>query len=160
MLPSKITDLFQIWNNSFPIPLGQGEGAVRVWVVKFCEQVAWDFPNEGWGIKSNTPTSPVMGERLTQIEPFANALLPDPEVGKTKMTSWLMVNDITGMSPTPIYSNNPQQDTTNQIFRKVLAQNHIGGSHADTVHADAIPQTQLDRIEQMMGRLAYHLGLR
>jgi len=160
MLPTKITTLWQLWNTTFPIPLGQGEGAVRVWVVKFVEQVAFDFPGEGWGSKSNTLTSPVMGERLTQIEPFENASLPDPEVGKTKMTSWLMVNDISGMSPTPIMSNNPEQDTTNQIFRKVLAQNHIGGSHGDTVHADSIPQTQLDRIESLITRLAYHLGVR
>jgi len=88
MLPTKITTLWQLWNTTFPIPLGQGEGAVRVWVVKFVEQVAFDFPGEGWGSKSNTLTSPVMGERLTQIEPFENASLPDPEVGKTKMTSW------------------------------------------------------------------------
>ncbi len=159
-LPTKITDLFQTWIDAFPIPIGEGEGAVRVWVVKFVEQVAYTYPGEGWGSKSVSSTAPMLGERITQIEPFENASLPDPEIGKTKMISWLLVNDITGINPTPILSNNPEQDTTNQVFRKVLPQNHLGGSHGDTVHADSAPQTQLDRIEQMMGRLAYHLGLR
>jgi len=71
-----------------------------------------------------------------------------------------MVNDISGMSPTPIMSNILEQNKTNQFLRKVLAQNHIGGSHGDTVHADSIPQTQLDRIESLITRLAYHLGVR
>ena len=159
-LPTKITDLFQDWNAAFPIPLGQGEGAVRVWVVKFVEQVAYTYPGEGWGSKSTTLTAPMLGERISQIEPPENAIQSDPEIGKTKMTSWLLVNDISGMSPTPILIDNPEQDTTSQIFRKVLPQNHLGGAHGDTVHADTAPQTQLDRVEQMIGRLAYHLGLR
>ncbi|MDQ3169017.1 MAG: hypothetical protein M3Q55_02625 [Acidobacteriota bacterium] len=103
---------------AFPLPQGQPgkahEQRCIAWSVQFAEQVAHDFPNEGYGVKKATAGRPISKDSLAQTTILG-------------LVSWdLMVGAGTGK---PTLATNPKfHGIPTQVFVPVTATNHLGAA--------------------------------
>lgn len=116
-LPDAVKQVRSRFMAAFPVPQGtpgeEFEERARQWTIKFAQQVAFDMPNQGWGMKRADPNRPISKDTIARLD--AGRLL-----------IWdLLTGTGTGM-PRPV--DDPEsQDITGQLFVEVVATNHLKG---------------------------------
>lgn len=116
-LPEAIKQLLFQFDARFPVPTGtpgdEHEERVRQWTLRFCQQVAYSFPNQGYGSKRSAPGFPLSKDSLAK------------QSADYGLESWdLLLGVGTGapqLSRDPQYHHIPQQ-----LFVPVVAVNHLG----------------------------------
>jgi hypothetical protein len=71
-LPEAVKQLLAQFAAIFPVPTGEPgeahEENVRQWTYRFCQQVAFAFPNQGYGAKSAGPGRPLSKDTLAKLD--------------------------------------------------------------------------------------------
>lgn len=117
LLPDAVKQVRARFIEAFPVPQGtpgeEFEERARQWTIKFAQQVAFDVPNQGWGMKRADPNRPISKDTIAKVD--AGRLL-----------IWdLLTGTGTGM-PRPV-DDPDSQDITGQLFVEVVATNHLKG---------------------------------
>ena len=125
-LPEAIKQLLFQFDARFPVPTGtpgdEHEENVRQWTLRFCQQVAYSFPNQGYGSKRSAPGYPLSKDSLAKRS---------AEYG---LESWdLLLGVGTG---NPQLSHDPQyHHIPGQVFVPVEPVNHLSVSQPAPVPA-------------------------
>jgi hypothetical protein len=151
-LPDSVKSVRARYIAAFPIPQGSpGEGfeeTARQWSIKFAEQVAFERPGEGWGMKRADPGRPISKDTIAR-----------------QMDGRLHIWDLltgTGTGAPRLNDNPESEDVTGQTFVPVAPTNHLGGDHhndRDDEHGHEAPadlsdiRAALTRIEAAQSRL-------
>ena len=116
-LPDAVKQIRARFITAFPVPQGapgeEFEERARQWTIRFAEQVAFDLPNQGWGMKRADPNRPISKDTISKLE-------------GGRLLIWdLLTGTGTGM-PRPV-ENPESEDITGQVFVDVQATNHLKG---------------------------------
>ncbi len=115
-LPDAVRDCFTRYVTAFPVPQGSPgeafEETARQWTIRFAEQVAFELPGQGWGMKRADPNRPISKDTITRLE-------------GERMFIWdLLIGTGTGA---PRATDNPQgEEIHDQVFVPVTPTNHLG----------------------------------
>ncbi|MGE3955073.1 MAG: hypothetical protein AB7H96_00025 [Vicinamibacterales bacterium] len=114
-LPDAVRECFTRYVTAFPVPQGSPgeafEETARQWTIRFAEQVAFELPGQGWGMKRADPNRPISKDTITRLE-------------GERMFIWdLLVGTGTGA---PRATENPQgEEIHDQVFVPVTPTNHL-----------------------------------
>lgn len=98
-------------------PSSQKEDIFRQWCIKFAEQLAHTFPNEGWGMKRAEPTRPISKDTVAR-QLGGQLLIWD-------LFSGVGAADAAGNGTTTVVPFPDAQDVTGQVFVEVIPMNHL-----------------------------------
>lgn len=134
---------------AFPVPQGapgeEFEERARQWTIKFAEQVAFDLPNQGWGMKRADPNRPISKDTIARLE-------------GGRLLIWDLLTGTGTGAPRPV-ENPESEDITGQFFVEVTPTNHLKGiTTATTLVPDArlVPPPPVAAVDaaQMVEHLA------
>jgi hypothetical protein len=112
------------WLSMFPLPqafIGEAESAfeerMRRWSIGFAEQVAWEIPGQGYGVKRADPGRPIGKDTLARNLPVTGLICWDLATGA-------------GTGHPSLNEDPDSQDITGQFFvtspEDFLPRNHLG----------------------------------
>jgi hypothetical protein len=130
-LPDTVKQVRARYLAAFPVPQGaageQFEERARQWSIHFAEQVAFELPNQGWGMKRADPNRPISKDTIArQVD--------------GRLLIWDLLTGTGTGSPTPV--DNPEsQDITGQVFVPVQPTNRLPEVVAPPAAASAASAT-------------------
>lgn len=133
-LPETVKQIRARYIAAFPVPQGvPGEAfeeLARQWTIAFAEQVAFDLPNQGWGMKRADPNRPISKDTISKLE-------------GGRLFIWDLLTGTGTGTPRPV--DNPEsEDITGQLFVQVTPTNHLKG--VVTPKADLAPVPDARRV--------------
>lgn len=116
-LPETVKRIRARFIAAFPVPQGmpgeEFEERARQWTIKFAEQVAFDLPNQGWGMKRADLNRPISKDTISKLE-------------GGRLLIWDLLTGTGTGTPRPV--DNPEsEDITGQFFVEVTPTNHLKG---------------------------------
>ncbi|HXG72304.1 MAG TPA: hypothetical protein VNJ04_16990 [Gemmatimonadaceae bacterium] len=120
-LPASVLAIRARYVQRFPVPQTPGGGdehedRCREWSIRFAEQVAFERPGEGWGMKRADPGRPISKDTIARQ-------------ADGRLLAWdLLLGTGTG-TPTLVPSPDAM-DVTGQVFVAVTPTNHLGATPA------------------------------
>jgi hypothetical protein len=114
-LPDAVKQVRLRYITAFPVPQGapgeEFEERARQWSIHFAEQVAFELPNQGWGMKRADPNRPISKDTIArQID--------------GRLLIWDLLTGTGTGSPRPV--DNPEsEDITGQVFVQVEPTNRL-----------------------------------
>lgn len=115
-LPDDVKAIRARYVTAFPVPTGapgpEHEERVRQWTIRFAEQVAFELPGQGYGVKRADGGRPIGKDSLAR------------KVGD-RIDGWDLL--IGAGDGTPEIADNPKyHDISDQVFVPVTPTNHLG----------------------------------
>lgn len=135
-LPESVKQIRARYVAAFPVPQGAPgdafEERARQWSIAFAEQVAFELPNQGWGMKRADPNRPISKDTIARLE-------------DGRLVIWdLLMGTGTG---SPRLMDEPEgEDITGQVFVEVTPTNHL--KSAGTVPPVVVKSTQSGAVAQ------------
>jgi hypothetical protein len=114
-LPDAVKQVRTRFIAAFPVPQGapgeEFEERARQWSIHFAEQVSFELPNQGWGMKRADPNRPISKDTIArQLD--------------GRLLIWDLLTGTGTGSPRPV--DNPEsEDITGQVFVQVQPTNHL-----------------------------------
>jgi len=145
-LPIEVRQLRDAMLAAHPVPLtmptsGEKEEIFRQWCIRFAEQVAFSFPNQGWGMKRASDGRPISKDTLTQQQ--ANGTL----------FVWDMFGNV-GTDNTTVNGDPSNMVITDQVFVPVTPTNHLGSTPPPPVEPPVEEPPIIDLDDLLTARLA------
>jgi hypothetical protein len=114
-LPDAVKQVRSRYIAEFPVPQGapgeEFEERARQWSIHFAEQVAFELPNQGWGMKRADPNRPISKDTIArQVD--------------GRLLIWDLLTGTGTGSPRPV-ENPESEDITGQTFVPVQPTNHL-----------------------------------
>lgn len=132
-LPDDIKSLRDAFVARFPVPQGEPgeahEENVRQWSIRFAEQVAFQRPGMGWGMKRADPNRPISKDTLARSM-------------DGKLFIWDMLLG-TGTGAPRINPDPEAEEVTGQVFVPVAQVNHLGVPAAPPATPTPLPTDQV-----------------
>jgi hypothetical protein len=115
-LPDAVKYLRGLYVARFPIPAGPPgephEENCRQWSIRFAEQVAYNFPGQGWGMKRAGPGRPISKDTIAQ------------RIDGEHLRIWDLLTG-TGTGDPRLNDNPESEELTGQTFVPVASTNHL-----------------------------------
>lgn len=115
-LPDSVKDIRARYIGKFPIPQGpmgeEFEETARQWSIAFAEQVNFELPGQGWGMKRADPNRPISKDTIALQ---ANG----------RLLIWDLLNG-TGTGRPQLSPDPDSEDVTGQFFVGYAGVNHLG----------------------------------
>ena len=114
-LPDAVKQVRTRFIAAFPVPQGapgeEFEERARQWSIHFAEQVSFELPGQGWGMKRADPNRPISKDTIArQLD--------------GRLLIWDLLTGTGTGSPRPV--DNPEsEDITGQVFVQVQPTNHL-----------------------------------
>ena len=149
-LPDTVKQIRARYVAAFPVPQGAPgdafEERARQWTTAFAEQVAFELPNQGWGMKRADANRPISKDTIARLE-------------HGRLMIWdLLIGTGTG---SPRLMDEPEgDDITGQVFVEVTPTNHLkaAGSVSSVVvappHTGGATPPPVSEAAQMVEHLA------
>lgn len=146
-LPDSVKQIRARFIAAFPVPLGtpgeEFEERARQWSIKFAEQVAFDVPNQGWGMKRADPNRPISKDTISRL-------------ADGRLLIWDLLTGTGTGSPRPV--DNPEsEDITGQVFVQVTPTNHLKGFMGPVV-VSGDPASQAQPSPSELAQVVDHLA--
>lgn len=149
-LPEAVKQIRSRFIGAFPIPQGmpgeEFEERARQWTIKFAEQVAFDVPHQGWGMKRADPNRPISKDTISKLE-------------GGRLLIWDLLTGTGTGTPRPV--DNPEsEDITGQLFVEVTPTNHLKGvaPPATTLTSDSRTVAPPPMAESDAAQMVAHLA--
>ncbi|HXG72286.1 MAG TPA: hypothetical protein VNJ04_16875 [Gemmatimonadaceae bacterium] len=120
-LPAAVLEIRARYVQMFPVPQTPGGGDAheercRQWSITFAEQVAYELPGKGWGMKRGDANRPISKDTIARLS-------------DGRLLAWdLLLGTGTGA---PVLVPSPDaMDVTGQVFVPVTPTNHLGATPA------------------------------
>ncbi|MFN8064266.1 MAG: hypothetical protein U0P82_05675 [Vicinamibacterales bacterium] len=114
-LPDSVRQIRARFVSVFPVPQGmpgeEFEERARQWSVRFAEQVAFELPNQGWGMKRADPNRPISKDTIARLD-------------GGRLYIWDLMSG-TGTGSPRIVDVPESEDITGQVFVEVQPTNHL-----------------------------------
>ena len=116
-LPPEVKSIRSRYVAAFPVPQGDKGAAheerCRQWSIRFAEQVAYEIPDQGYGVKRASPSRPISKDTLARWAPPGRLLM------------WDLLSGAGTGKPT-LVTDPKSEDVTGQTFVAVTPTNHLG----------------------------------
>lgn len=147
-LPESVKAIRSRYVAAFPVPQGEPgdafEERARQWSIRFAEQVAFEIPDQGYGMKRADQGRPISKDTLARWAPPGALLIWDLLAG-------------TGTGKPSLVQNPSSQDVTGQTFVAVTPTNHLRAVPApkppDTPGTPQPPAVDLSDILKRLAKL-------
>ena len=119
LLSSDVKAIRSRYVAAFPVPQGDKGAAheerCRQWSIRFAEQVSYEIPNQGYGVKRASSSRPISKDTLARWTPPGRLLI------------WDLLSGAGTGKPT-LVTDPKSQDVTGQTFVAVVPTNHLGSA--------------------------------